>query len=172
MIALSPIQNNQVIRGCNSSGCGAFGAGRGNRDHNGVDINVNPGSSIKAPFSGTLLRKGFRIYIDSRPALEGIEIVHESGYEMKIFYVTTSLPIGHRFNAGDVIAIAQNMKQYYSNPEMPNHAHLEIRDPQGNIVDFTNWFKSPAGSAIGILLLLGGFAALAYGLSRIEQKSA
>lgn len=171
MIKLSPIQKNQSIRGCNSSGCGAFGAGRGSRDHNGVDINVSPGSSIKAPFSGTLLRKGFRIYSDSRPALVGIEIGHDSGYEMKIFYVTTSLPIGHRFNAGDVIAIAQNMKQYYSNPEMPNHAHLEIRDPQGNIVDFTNWFKTPAGSAIGILGLFAVFAAMAYGLSKLEQKS-
>lgn len=169
MIKLRRLQNNQKIRGCNSSGCGDFGASRGGRVHNGVDIEAAPGTNIMAPFDGVLLRKGYRIYSDSRPALIGIEIKSDSDYMSKLFYVTTSLPVGHRFKAGDVIAQVQNMKQYYSNPEMPNHVHQELRDPDGNLVDFTNWFSTPTGSAVGILFLFSGFAALAYALSKLEK---
>lgn len=170
MIKLLPLKINQKIRGCNSSGCGAFGATRYNRVHNGIDILAESGSNITAPFNGTLIRKGYRVYSDSKPALLGIEIKSDSNYTSKLFYVTTSLPIGYRFQAGDVIAKVQNMKQYYSS-EMPNHVHKELRNPNGNLVDFTNWFSSSVGSGIAAFGLFASFAAITYAVSFLEPKS-
>jgi murein DD-endopeptidase MepM/ murein hydrolase activator NlpD len=171
MIKLRALKNNQKIRGCNSSGCGAFGASRGSRVHNGVDVIAAPYTNIFAPFDGVLLRKGYRIYSSSKPELTGIEIKSDTNYKSKLFYVTTNLPIGHSFKAGDVIAQVQNMKQYYTNPEMPNHVHKELRNPSGKVVDFTNWFSSPTVSAIGIVGLFAAFAGITYGVSSLEPKA-
>lgn len=171
MIKLRPLKRNQKIRSCNSSGCGAFGASRGGKVHNGLDILAAPGSNILAPFDGELVRKGYRVYSNSRPELVGIEIKSDSNYTSKLFYVTTILPVGHRFKVGDVIAQVQNMKQYYSNPEMPNHVHKELRDPNDKIVDFTNWFSSSIGSGISLIVLFAAFAAIAYGVSFLEPQA-
>jgi murein DD-endopeptidase MepM/ murein hydrolase activator NlpD len=156
MIVLGPLQKNQVLRGCNNSGCGSFGASRGDRIHKGIDINVIPGSDILAPYNGKLIRKGFRVYEDSRPNLLGIEIKSDEGYQSKLFYITTNLVIGSKFKKGEVIGTAQNMAQYYSD-SMPNHVHIEIRNPLGNIVDFSNWFKKTSVIATLAFLSMVGF---------------
>jgi murein DD-endopeptidase MepM/ murein hydrolase activator NlpD len=160
MIALAPIKDNQQIRGCNSTGCGSFGASRGGRAHNGIDINFDPDEIVKSPINGVVTRTGFRVYSNSRPELKGMEIQADSGEIIKLFYVKDWRNPGTRIKKGDYIARAVNMTQYYS-AAMPNHVHIELRQ-NGVIQDITNWFKSTGSKIITNLAAVGLLSAAAY----------
>ncbi len=110
-----------------SGGDGHFGASRkrktGIGKHMGLDILSTPGQTVKAPISGRLeisnpqnVHSGFNILSD-----DGKTIV-------KVFYAKydPSL-VGKRVNAGDVVAIAQDLQmrgQYPAN--VKDHVHVEV----------------------------------------------
>jgi murein DD-endopeptidase MepM/ murein hydrolase activator NlpD len=172
MQELYQIVPNQIPRGCNVTGCGSFGAGRGSRQHQGIDYNVSAGQPIYAPFDGVLTRNKYRVYQNSRPELVGIEIKSKQDYTMKMFYVTTSLANNQSFKAGEIIAYAQDMAQYYSE-DMPNHVHVEIKSKQGIIQDFTNWFTKGFIENIvnykNIISLVSIIAIVYYLVSKIKK---
>ena len=79
-----------TIRGCDTKGCGNFGASRGSRSHAGVDVNAAPGDSVKAPISGKV-RNVSAIYKNDKPDFEGVEITDVKSKEsVKLFYVNST----------------------------------------------------------------------------------
>lgn len=115
-----------------AAGSGAFGSSRdgGSRDHQGVDLKVQEGQAVHAPFPANVVRYAYP-YADSQDykglVLRGIEGTDYEGLEMKIFYVDPFAGIvGAVVPAGAPIAFAQAISQKYGAP-MTDHIHVELR---------------------------------------------
>lgn len=137
--AFAKITENQNIRGCDAFGCGTFGASRGTRTHNGIDIVSLPSQSIFSPITGEVTR--FPFPYGSDLSYTGIEIVNFE-YKIKIFYVTPVVKIGTQVNKGQLIAKSQNIASKYGS-SMTNHVHIEVYKKQGInwvLIDPTNLF--------------------------------
>ncbi|WDO13050.1 M23 family metallopeptidase [Flavobacterium sp. WW92] len=126
---------SKKIRGCDPFGCGSFGAGRGERKHQGEDFTVSPGESIFSPISGTVTRFPFPYGNDL--SYTGIEIKN-SEHEIKIFYMTPTVKIGQAIAAGQVIGKAQDIAKKYG-ASMTNHIHVELRDKKGTLLQISNF---------------------------------
>ncbi len=134
--AFAAIVPNQKIRGCDAHGCGSFGASRGGRKHEGVDIVVTPGTKILSPITGKVIRYPFPYPGDI--FYKGILIENEQ-YSVKIFYLNPTAIQNTTVKQGGVIGVAQNIASKYS-PGMTNHVHMEVRDAKGNLLNPTNMF--------------------------------
>lgn len=131
----------QKIRN-DSQGKGFFGASRGRRTHNGLDILVSPGNAVYCPIEGVMLRMAYP-YGTSRgnKQWEGCAIVgvgDYQGYEVKIFYMRPFY-IGDHLFPGDIIGIAQDISRKYS-PAMMDHLHVEVRR-DGVLIDPATLFE-------------------------------
>lgn len=75
-----------------TQGDGHFGASRGRRRHNGLDIEVMPGSAVYCPIEGMMKRVAYPYGSGRRNkqwmgcAIEGTGLYR--GYEVKIFYMS------------------------------------------------------------------------------------
>lgn len=125
-------------RGCDPLGCGHFGASRGSRKHNGVDIIATPGESIFAPITGKVSRIAYPYANDTN--YKGIEIIG-ADYKIKMFYLAPSVAVGSVVMAGQVIGVAQNISAKHGQ-SMVNHVHLEVYDKFGNLVNPTDLIKN------------------------------
>ncbi len=137
---LSPTGQPFELRGCDPAGCGYFGAPRHGHIHQGLDIKINPGQTIYAPISGRV--RTLYVYPDSRE-MKGVEI-SRGRIKVKIFYLEPFVQNGSYVRAGDIIGKAQNVADYYLNPNMTPHLHVEVRI-DGHLIDpekyFKNWIK-------------------------------
>lgn len=110
-------------------GDGYFGASRGRRIHNGLDIIITPGSAVYTPIEGIVFRKAFPYGTQGKnKTWEGLLIVginDYAGYEVKIFYVRPFL-LGDHVLPGEIIGVAQDISRRYS-PRMIDHVHVEVR---------------------------------------------
>lgn len=133
-----PIVPSPVLRN-DDCGSGEFGASRGNRSHEGIDIVVTPGEPIYSPITGVVIDRMVYPY-PSDKSYEGIEIKgtgEHQDYWVKIFYVKPIAGIkGKTVSAGDVIANAQDISQKYD-CDMLAHAHLEVRLYNTDLIDPT-----------------------------------
>lgn len=129
--ALANIKANQQYRKCDAHGCGHFGASRGNRKHNGVDVLTNEGDLILSPIRGLVTR--YAVPYANDPTYKGIEIQNEK-YTIKIFYIVPTIAVGTKVDAGMVIGKAQNIAKRYS-AGMQNHVHIEVYDYKGNLLN-------------------------------------
>ena len=135
--AFANLVADQGFRGCDGFGCGSFGASRGNRVHQGIDIPAKKGETVFSPISGTVTRFPFPYGDDL--LYTGIEIKNET-YSVKIFYLKATVPAGAIIQQGQPIATAQDIAAKYGNG-MTNHIHLEVRETRtGTIIDPTNLF--------------------------------
>lgn len=125
--------SNFIIRGQDSFGSGAFGATRGDKIHQGEDYLIKPGETVFAPMSGTVTR--FPFPYGSDLSFTGIEIKNDL-YDMKIFYMSASVAIGTKLQAGQPIGKAQNIAGKYGSG-MGNHIHIEVRNKQGKLLQFS-----------------------------------
>lgn len=109
-----------TIRGEDKAGSGAFGASRGKRKHEGLDILTTLGEPVYAPFNLKFLRIAYP-YADK--SYSGA--LYESDiFKLKIFYMK---PIDETsFKKGDVIGYSENISLKY--PDAQTHIHLELRD--------------------------------------------
>jgi len=131
----SPVKSS-MIRGCDPSGCGYYGADRGSKKHNGIDIVSLPGESVSAPISGIV--RPLIVY-DYSPLMKGIEIT-DGPVVMKIFYLESSLKKGDLIKKGQKIGITQDVAGFHSARPMVNHLHIEIYI-HGILQDPTNYLR-------------------------------
>lgn len=138
---LPVVEGNMQIRN-DPQGLGNFGAPRGSRQHNGIDILVAPFQRILSPIDGLVTRYG-KPYADD-PNYDLIEIQglgrHE-GITLKMFYVVPAtadnlLPFSIR--AGDYLTYAQSISQKFGDG-MLDHLHIEVVD-NGRLVDPFGYF--------------------------------
>ncbi len=135
--AFASIVSNQRLRACDPLGCGKFGASRGDRTHQGVDVVTAVGQSIMSPISGIVTR--FPVPYSDDARYRGIEI-KGSLYTVKIFYVTPLVNVGQSVKSGEKIGIAQDLIAKYGS-QITNHVHLEVRETQtGKLINPENLF--------------------------------
>ncbi|MDP2687517.1 MAG: peptidoglycan DD-metalloendopeptidase family protein [Aequorivita sp.] len=134
------INADNSIRKCDASGCGHFGASRGERGHNGVDFIVTEGQAIKVPFDCKVTRHGYPYAGDTNYEL--VEIQGMNGFEAfkaKIMYVKNIKPVGTLLKKGEAVCEAANIAKRYSKP-MTIHVHFELY-LNGVLVDPTPFFS-------------------------------
>lgn len=134
------VQPYQKMRN-DSQGDGHFGASRGRRRHNGIDIIVLPGSAVYCPIEGFMKRiahpyPGRRNKKWLGCVIEGTGLYR--GYEVKIFYMKPFL-IGEYVYPSDVIGKAQAISDKYSSA-MIDHLHVEVRY-YGRLIDPATLFS-------------------------------
>lgn len=118
-------------RGCDSKGCGYFGAPRGSRKHMGIDFITVPGEPILAPISGKVTALP---YAASDLVHRGVEIV--SGVEEhQLFYIKPIVRVGQTVVQGQIIGYADNVQIKYGT-SMTNHVHHEVKQ-NGKFIDPT-----------------------------------
>jgi len=123
------------IRGNDKWGSGAFGASRGSRPHLGVDLVVEPGEYVYAPFDMKIERVS---YPYSNSHYMGLAFsTNNSGhlYDGRIWYFNP-LPsvIGTNVVKGEVIGVAQDLTNKY--PGITNHVHLQLQGSNLNGHDY------------------------------------
>ncbi|XP_027681390.2 leukocyte cell-derived chemotaxin-2 [Chelonia mydas] len=124
------------VRGCDIKGCGKYGATRKSRDgtirrHLGVDVVCNDGSTVYAPFSGTIERKVIPYKINN--AINNGILLRGSGFCVKMFYIK---PVKYQgqIAKGNKIGVMLPMQKVY--PGITSHVHIENcnkSDPTGNL---------------------------------------
>ncbi len=123
---VNPIKNGR-IRNPDKWGSGSFGAPRGSRKHNGIDITAINRQDVLSPVSGKVIRKSFPYAKDlsyTGVLIEGTD--GHAGILVKIFYMTPLVSvIGSNVSAGEKIGAAQELTRKY--PGITNHIHLEVR---------------------------------------------
>lgn len=143
---VSPVANPKIRK--DADGDGAFGAPRGARKHNGVDLEIDSNAPVKAPVSGVVERIGkpysFEQLRNKNNDYYLIVIKDECGYKHELFYVDPWVRSGDRVKAGEVIGKSQSLeKQYPKNnyPNMKNHIHLQVRDNKNQIMNPRTFYK-------------------------------
>lgn len=123
-----------VKRGCDSAGCGHFGASRGSRVHNGIDYKAEPNQEVLTHVAGIVTKLGFT-YSDDL-SYRYVEVTTYK-YHMKhrFFYVLPNVTVGDRVSVGDLIGFAQDIVARYPDSGMQNHVHYEIKDSTGAYID-------------------------------------
>uniref|UniRef100_A0A8C8SIS6 M23ase beta-sheet core domain-containing protein n=1 Tax=Pelusios castaneus TaxID=367368 RepID=A0A8C8SIS6_9SAUR len=124
------------IRGCDGYGCGHYGAPRKSKDgsrrqHKGVDVVCSDGSTVFAPFSGTIERQVIP-YKQNNAINNGVQL-RGSGFCVKLLYIK---PVKYRgqIKKGDKIGVMLPMQSVYRG--MTSHVHVENCDrtnPTGNL---------------------------------------
>ncbi len=124
-------------------GSGDFGASRGGRRHEGVDIEAEPGVSVVSPVSGRVtVGDPYGDDPVKRDIYQSVRIETEDGSVVKVFYVKPGAAIqnGALVKAGQPIGTAQDLSRIYPPKDggrMTNHVHVEVwkngrrRNPTG-----------------------------------------
>lgn len=109
------------VRKCDSFGCGHFGASRGSRTHNGVDLLTPPNKQIPSPVSGVVTKLGYPYGDDL--SFRYVEITQQD-YKYRIFYVNPTVKVGDKVEQGSIVGMSQDLDKRYKG--IPNHVHFEI----------------------------------------------
>ncbi|MCO6487427.1 MAG: peptidoglycan DD-metalloendopeptidase family protein [Phaeodactylibacter sp.] len=131
-----PILTGQRSRAHDAWGSGQYGAPRGGRKHQGLDIRAAPFQKVFAPFPGTITREAAPYRDDHR--YRGL-VLQGSGawkdYTLKIFYVQGI--VSGEVGAGSQIGYVQNLGLKY--PGITNHIHVEVRKGKQLVDPFSIW---------------------------------
>lgn len=117
------------IRGQDCHGAGYFGAPRGKRTHNGVDIICDAGEEVTAFEGGTVTKLGYPYSPQDtkKGHLRYVEVTDTEGNRARYFYIKPSVSVGDRIRRDDVLGVAQGLAKIYKG--ITDHYHLEIKLP-------------------------------------------
>lgn len=111
---------------------------RGTGSHTAADIVVEPGTEIRSPVSGTVIRSGgYVLYCDHQDDFVVIEPDTRPGWELKVLHIDgVTVSAGDRVEAGiTVLAPAatafpfdSQVDEFTAEPSWP-HVHVELVDP-------------------------------------------
>lgn len=119
-------------RKCDGHGCGHFGASRGSREHNGIDLRCQPKTPVYSPIAGTVTKIGYT-YRDDR-SFRYVQ-VSDGGYDFRVFYVSPMVRVGQQVCRKSIIGEAQDLNPRYQG--ITPHVHLEIKNAAGEYIDPT-----------------------------------
>jgi murein DD-endopeptidase MepM/ murein hydrolase activator NlpD len=128
-----PVRPNRGVRQNDALGSGSFGASRdgGARQHLGIDLIAHPGDDVVAMCPLEVTRIGLA-YANS-----SLRSVHLKGwdewgaYTFKLLYVEPEVTVGEILRAGEVIGVAQDLRDRY--PDITRHVHFEVHNLQGAV---------------------------------------
>jgi len=119
-------------RKCDGHGCGHFGASRGARKHQGIDLTCKPSTLVYSPVAGTVTKLGYT-YSDDL-SFRYVEI-SDQGYRFRVFYINPLVDPGQKVSKHTVIGEAQDLRGRYSG--ITPHIHFEIKTAGGDYIDPT-----------------------------------
>jgi len=118
-------------------GAGYFGAPRGDRKHNGVDLSCYPDSKVLSICRGRITKFGYPYanHLEYRY----VEVTDAEGLRYRYFYVypNPNLIMGGKVLVGDVLGLVQDLTKIY--PGITNHVHFEIKDKDNEYIDPTDF---------------------------------
>jgi len=128
------------LRGTDCHGSGAFGASRGMRTHNGVDIVTHTNEVVTAYEGGTVTKLGYPYNPndDEKGGFRYVEITCGDNRH-RYFYVGLLVELGDDIERGQTIGWSQGMEHVY--PGITQHVHYEIKQPDGSFVDPVEYLK-------------------------------
>lgn len=115
------------LRKQDATGNGWYGAKRGNRLHQGVDVITLPDEEIFACMSGKVTKLGYPY--KSSTKMRYIEIQAKVGnhhYKVWQMYVGPEVKVGDIVEANQFIGKAQNVAGYHNSNTMKNHVHIQL----------------------------------------------
>lgn len=119
-------------RKCDGHGCGHYGASRGTRKHNGIDLSCKPLTGVNSPVAGTVTKIGYP-YSDDL-SYRYVEISNQ-GYAFRVFYIDPMVEKGQTVSKNSIIGEAQDLRDRYKG--ITNHVHFEIKNADGEFIDPT-----------------------------------
>ncbi|XP_028390597.1 myeloid protein 1-like [Dendronephthya gigantea] len=123
-----------TVRGCDRKGCGYYGASRGSRSHRGVDITCNPGSTVYAPFDGTIVGRYWPFPNNYHAFNNGLRIQgtgNFKGFRARICFFSPTV-YGGTISRGTALGISRRLPYR----RITQHVHLQLYRG-GKIVDPT-----------------------------------
>jgi len=128
------------VRSSDCHGSGAYGASRGNRTHNGIDIVTHANESVVAYESGEVSYLGwpYRPSDDKKGKYRLVEVT-SNGYRLRYFYVGLLVELGDYIERGQTIGWSQDLECTY--PGITQHVHFEVKDPKGRYIDPVEYLK-------------------------------
>ena len=119
------------LRQPDAFGEGHYGASRGDRIHNGIDLACYPGTTLESPVSGTVTKLGYPYGDDL--SFRYVQVTDEDGFDHRFFYVKPKIDIGFPVFANSTeLGESQDLTERY--PEITNHIHYEIKK-DGEYID-------------------------------------
>lgn len=108
-----------------AAGSGHFGAPRGSRKHNGIDILAEPGLLLLSPVAGKVTKLGYPYAGDMH--YRYIEVTSNKGLKHRFFYVSPEILLKQIVVVGQLLGVVQDVKAKYPTlPAMRNHVHYEV----------------------------------------------
>lgn len=129
------------LRASDKWGSGWYGAPRGGRAHNGVDVACFKGSIIHSNVSGKVTKIGYP-YPPSDPKkghYRYVEVEAADNWKHRTFYIDPLVQVGDYVTKGDKIGKSQGLTDLW--PGMTDHVHYEIKvlkDGKWTYIDPTN----------------------------------
>ena len=112
------------IRKQDAHGSGEWGASRGTRKHNGIDLAAYPGTVIISPVQGTVTKLGYP-YADDL-TYKYVQVTTSAGEDHRFFYLNPMVDIGDPVWDGETeLGYVQDLGKRYSG--ITSHAHYEIK---------------------------------------------
>lgn len=117
-------KSSNEIRTCDNYGCGQYGARRAGRTHRGVDVLCSDGSTVYAPFTGTIERQA-KPYKKENAINNGVQI-SGGGFCVKMFYIK---PIKYNgsIKKGEKLGTLLPMQKVYPKG-IQSHIHIQNCD--------------------------------------------
>ena len=135
-----------TLRGTDCHGSGAYGASRGSRKHNGIDITENDGYLIAPNASVIAYEAGKVAYLgwpygpnDDKEGKYRLVEVTCGGYRLRYFYVGLLVEVGDDIERGQTIGWSQDLDCVY--PGITQHVHFEVKNPEGKFIDPVAYLK-------------------------------
>lgn len=124
-------------------GAGHFGASRGNRTHNGIDLAADPDTAVCSAVVGKITKIGYPYGDDL--SYRYVEVTTPYGDRVRYFYVVPTdyigtFDIGTEIEIGDPLGVVQNIAARYDTDDkkMNNHFHFEVKR-NGEYLRPTDW---------------------------------
>lgn len=139
-------------RKCDAQGCGHYGASRGSRTHNGVDLCIISDSEVELGFSGEVVKVGYPYGSKNKSHIRYVGIKFSENYQRilsglyqknywhcRVFYVKPSVKKGDIIEANSTVGLSQNLGEFY--PGITEHVHFEVYSvPAGMDVSNKSFF--------------------------------
>jgi hypothetical protein len=126
-----------VERGEDDFGSGAFGASRGNRQHNGTDYLASDGQKIFALRVGVVSKIGY-CYNDDL-SFRYVEVSTGDLCKERYFYVRPEVLIGDVVSEHTVLGTCYSLQSRY--PGIKDHIHFEVKRDDGSFINPDMYFQ-------------------------------
>ncbi|KAF0878615.1 LECT2 protein, partial [Crocuta crocuta] len=116
-------KTSNEIRTCDSHGCGHYTAQRNHRPHQGVDVLCPDGSTVYAPFTGTIVGQE-KPYKNKNAVNNGVRISGR-GFCIKMFHIK-AIKYKGSIKKGEKLGTVWSLQKVH--PGIQPHIHIESCD--------------------------------------------